>query len=471
MAADASIGHISEESISATLNEVTKLLDEAANDDSIFSAESMDDMNQMVLGLTHSAQRLESTINKIAQKKKEITALLHMANTRQMESLVERLQETLERETELRELENEKEQKLRELESKKRARRSLLANDDDDSSPVIEITSDTLGERLNTNVIMKRSELEMRKWVLTLIEEELDLYQKEIFSKAPQIDTSEKSITNNDSVCPSLTSIVQKVQQALNDNANDGIGKVDHAQGASVVHWFTSETYSPPLARSQTLGSVWWSQFIPQDWERLFPPGWEKCQITLPSYVYHSLGFLRGDVAPPEAILQKNTLPGSCWPMSGSSGQVVLKLAYPIVVDSVSIDHVSGDIIPEGKRNTAPKHVKIVGYPPCDETDEKCKTVGFDMDDPTEIADIKYNLEGRSVQTFESHYAKAMANVPEPSFDEEEAEPGSCSVKTSCSAPPRISVAAVVINVLENGGNSDFTCLYRVRLHGDPDDS
>ena len=293
VAADTSIGHISEESISATLNEVTKLLDEAAKDDSIFSAESMDDMNQMIVGLTHSAQRLESTINKIAEKEKEINALLHMANTRQMESLVERLQETLERETDLREVENEKEHKLRELEAKKRARKSRLANDDDGPSPVIEITSDTLGERLDTNAIMKGSEIEMRKWILTLIEEELDLYKKEFFSKAPQIDTSENSNTDNDSVrtnnCPSMTSIVQKVQQALNDNANDGIGKVDHAQGASVVHWFTSETYSPPLAHSQTLGSVWWSQFIPQDWERLFPPGWEKCQVTLPSYVYHSL--------------------------------------------------------------------------------------------------------------------------------------------------------------------------------------
>ena len=176
-------------------------------------------------------------------------------------------------------------------------------------------------------------------------------------------------------------------------------------------------------------------------------------------------------MAPPEAVLQKNTLPGSCWPMEGSSGQVALKLPYPIVVESVSIDHISSDIIPEGKQDTAPKHMKIIGYPPCDEMESNCATFGFDMNDPIDIADINYDVEGQSVQTFESHYAKAIASIPSPAFDVEEAESGSCSVQAaSCSAPPRISVAAVVVKVLENWGNPDFTCLYRLRLHGDPED-
>lgn len=174
-------------------------------------------------------------------------------------------------------------------------------------------------------------------------------------------------------------------------------------------------------------------------------------------------------MAPPEAILQKNTLPGSCWPMEGKNGQVVMKLAYPIVVESISIDHVSRDIVPEGKNNSAPKHIKIIGYPPCDNFDEMCDSVGFDTTDPIEIANINYSMEGASVQTFRSHYAEAMANAPKPVLGEQ-AETGSCSVQASCSTPPRISVAGVAVKILENWGNRDFTCLYRVRLHGDPED-
>jgi SUN domain-containing protein 1/2 len=201
---------------------------------------------------------------------------------------------------------------------------------------------------------------------------------------------------------------------------------------------------------------------------------------------------LSGDVAPPEALIQKNTLPGSCWPMEGSTGQVTLKLAYPVVVESVSIDHISQDIIPESKYDSAPKHMKIVGYPPCgdDDSSSNCVAIGFDLNNPIDIAEIQYDVDGPSIQTFDSYYTKAIDSMPPPlpapttafsindddddddddDNEEEEVASGSCSVQAaSCSGPPRISVAAVAVKVLENWGNPDFTCLYRLRLHGDPD--
>ena len=195
---------------------------------------------------------------------------------------------------------------------------------------------------------------------------------------------------------------------------------------------------------------------------------------------------MSGDMAPPEALIQKNTLPGSCWPMEGSTGQVTLKLSYPVVVESVSIDHISQDIIPEGKYESAPKHMKIIGYPPCSDDDSSnCAAIGFDINNPIDIAEIRYEVDGPSIQSFDSYYTKAIDSMPPPlppattTFNDddddddeevEEVDSGSCSVQTaSCSGPPRISVAAVTMKVLENWGNPDFTCLYRLRLHGDPD--
>ena len=293
---DASVGKMPEESISATLKEVTELLETGkADDGSVLSATFVEGMNQKVIELEEKMRHLESLTKRVSEKESKIHSILHTVNTRQMQNLVERLEVTLEKETELRELEGRERQKqedLREQHRLTKPRLNGLPSEIDDV--IVGITPTDLAEHLDTDVIMGESEEEMKKWILTLVEEELDLYKKEIFDSASQVDALKKS-SNSDNhdtetaECPSLTKIVQKVQQALNDHAEDGIGRVDHAQGASVVNWLTSETYSPFAFPFGTLGSVWWNKFIPQDSERLLPNGWEKWEVGIPSYVYHSL--------------------------------------------------------------------------------------------------------------------------------------------------------------------------------------
>ena len=161
--------------------------------------------------------------------------------------------------------------------------------------------------------------------------------------------------------------------------------------------------------------------------------------------------------------------------MEGSNGQITFKLSTPVVVESVSIDHVSSNIIPEGRYKSAPKRLKIIGYPSCDEIEANCGAVGFDLSDPIDIALFEYDVKGPGVQTFESAYAKAMASLPEPPLKKKDEQSGlgsrsdSCSMQTSCSMPPRVGIVAIEVKVLENWGNPDFTCLYRVRVHGEPE--
>jgi hypothetical protein len=196
--------------------------------------------------------------------------------------------------------------------------------------------------------------------------------------------------------------------------------------------------------------------------------------------------FLPSEIAPPETVLQANTLPGSCWPMERSTGQVTLKLAYPVFVDAVSIDHASWDMIPEGWHHTAPKKVKVIGYPPCnDDSGASCSSLGFDTSEGIEIAQVTYDIDGPSVQTFDSHYRMAVNNQQQPSLDQadkydndgqfeadsEDDDTSSCSKEmASCSTPPRVSVKGISFKINENYGNAAFTCLYRVRIHGEPDD-
>jgi len=473
---------LSEEYLQRTVKGASSLLEshkkQVGDGDGIGSDYEYDEIMEELIPYV---ERLKELTEKVAKKKSRISTLLKEKNSHQLEDLVSRLMETLQWETDLREMENEYllDQKML----------SMDESDDQDLSKIV--THSMLHERLNTMVIMEQSEATMKNWITSLIEEELDTFKtSNIMGNVPiellgggstRDSNAGDSDTDNDEYCPSTASIVQQIQQSLQDYADDGIGMVDRAQGANVVHSMTSETYSPESSsrnESSSLGSVWWNKFIPQDWERYFPSDWEYWNVGVPSYVYHSLGFLSGNVAPPESMIQKNTLPGSCWPIKGSNGEVTLKLAYPIVVDSVSVDHVSSNIVKDRNIDSAPKRMKVVGYPPCvdDSSSSYCATVGFNINDPIDIAEIIYDVEGPSVQTFDSYYTKAIASIPPASKggfgDNSEVENGintvsSCSQQTTCSGPPRIGVAAVGVKILENWGNSDFTCLYRVRLHGD----
>jgi SUN domain-containing protein 1/2 len=158
--------------------------------------------------------------------------------------------------------------------------------------------------------------------------------------------------------------------------------------------------------------------------------------------------------------------------MEGSKGQVTIRLAYPVKVDTFSVDHVSPEIVPDDMEMNTPKRMRVIGYPPCIE--DECRALGFDVTAPMEIAQINYDADGPSVQMFESIWVQAAANSEdEDEVDdeyelEEEDDEGSCAKATSCSSPPRIDVAAITLKIVENYRNPEYTCLYRFRVHGEP---
>ena len=152
--------------------------------------------------------------------------------------------------------------------------------------------------------------------------------------------------------------------------------------------------------------------------------------------------------------------------MEGRKGFITLKLPYPVVVEEISIDHVSPDIVLDEFHHTAPKTIKIIGYPACEVDDEECVSLGFDKNSPIDIAQFTYDMEGPTVQTFGSYYGMAAKEMATKKSEVE--DPASCSTEAaSCTAPPRTSVVGVTVKILENWGDSDFTCIYRVRIHGE----
>jgi hypothetical protein len=358
-----------------------------------------------------------------------------------------------------------------------------------------------LKRRFETRKVLDPSEEVLREWMQELMDEELVAYKSRILDDGDDEEIEEEE-EEEEVDCLSVSDVVQKVQSAIAEYSQDDIGLVDHAQGSEIVHSMTSLTYEAPADFSDLLGNVWWRKYIPEDWEGLLPEGWEQWNVAIPSMFYHSFVshgkavwteefsvFLKysdssptqnidgAKVSPPESVVQKKTLPGSCWPMEGSRGQFTIRLPYPVLVDVFSIDHVSSLIVTEDMRDSAPKKLKVIGYPACES--DGCAALGFDVHDPMDIGFINYDPKGSDVQTFESVFAQAVRAEPDdelvdeeglPGFDDEEAKEEGCSAgATICSTPPVVAFSGITVKVLENWGNPDYTCIYRFRLHGNPD--
>jgi len=246
----------------------------------------------------------------------------------------------------------------------------------------------------------------------------------------------------------------------------------------------------------------------------------------IPAYVWHSLpstfsSFARVfgvfQVASPKAVLDPNTNLGSCWPMEGRSGRITFRLAQPVHAQNVTVEHfphVLDDLQPNG---SAPRFIRVVGYPPCEHKNDsrynkECKLMGFDVEKAYDLVSFEYksiyesklqndpftyDLENddklveepstvtRSIQTF---------NIPitnQENDDQLNSTPDCGSSEStssmmpsgggSCTAPPLDAlddesdmnievnnnlVAGLSFIVNSNWGNPDFTCIYRLRLHG-----
>ena len=188
--------------------------------------------------------------------------------------------------------------------------------------------------------------------------------------------------------------------------------------------------------------------------------------------------------------------------MDGQSGHVTLRLPYPVKVKAVTIDHASKLLFDKDEQRTsAPKDIRVFGYKPCwkekvagsaggvDQSDylddygsnndndfEYVRGVcddglDFDIAVPIVLHDFVFEQDGPSIQTF---------HIPQPEEDE-----GSCSEKAdTCGgsldgpdgqisySPPVDSsvdeaVSAIRLEITDNWGNEDYTCVYRFRIHGD----
>ncbi|KGL79922.1 SUN domain-containing protein 2, partial [Tinamus guttatus] len=120
---------------------------------------------------------------------------------------------------------------------------------------------------------------------------------------------------------------------------------------------------------------------------------------------------------------QPDITPGQCWCFRGFSGQVVIKLPARIWPTAITVHHVSRADSPHGSSSSStPKDITVSGL---DEGGEA-----------TLLGTFSYDLGGEALQV------SPLKNTRNQAF-------------------PYIQVS-----IQNNWGNTEYTCLYRVQVHG-----
>ncbi|XP_072705486.1 SUN domain-containing protein 3-like [Ciconia boyciana] len=125
---------------------------------------------------------------------------------------------------------------------------------------------------------------------------------------------------------------------------------------------------------------------------------------------------------PPETILQTRIAPGNCWAFQGSRGHVVIRLPEQIWPMAFTIWHISEAVSPSGEVSSAPKTFVFEGV---DEATAE-----------TLLGTFTYDVHKEIAQTF--HVQKEL---------------------------PR-TFRYIKFQVQSNWGNPEYTCVYRVQVHG-----
>lgn len=226
----------------------------------------------------------------------------------------------------------------------------------------------------------------------------------------------------------------EEMEERLLRASHDDVGYRDfasYAAGARPIEGLTSRTWDGPGTLSSS---------EPQD-------------------------ILRGkQVRGPAWALKRDIQQGSCWHMAGTAGYLGIQLAEPVIVTNVTVDHLPASLASETR--SAPYHIRVWALVPTSyftafwAASTPTSRVGTVLDPPNNDAprDISPMLRGAVPS------GAQLVHIADVEYDIRSAQ----HIQTfpASDNAPITSVDKVVFQVLDNWGFPEFTCIYRVRVHG-----
>ncbi|XP_045763826.1 SUN domain-containing protein 1-like [Maniola jurtina] len=144
------------------------------------------------------------------------------------------------------------------------------------------------------------------------------------------------------------------------------------------------------------------------------------------SWVLHMISSaLCRDCPGASSIIRPGTLPGECWAFRGSRGEATIRLLGTVHVHGVSLEHIPPHISPTREISSAPRSFQLEGL------EFRGDPYGHDF------GIFEYNKDGKPVQYFEVLH------------------------------PSSKGFSLVRLKIYTNWGHSVYTCVYRVRIHGE----
>ncbi|XP_061121111.1 LOW QUALITY PROTEIN: SUN domain-containing protein 2-like [Syngnathus typhle] len=131
----------------------------------------------------------------------------------------------------------------------------------------------------------------------------------------------------------------------------------------------------------------------------------------------------------PRVVIQPNVHPGNCWAFRGSAGFLVIRLSMSILPTAFSLEHIPKALAPSGTLRSAPRDFQVYGL---DDASQERGTL---------LGSYTYQEDGEAVQTYH------VTEENDRAFQ------------------------IIEVQVLSNWGHQEYTCMYRFRVHGTPQDT
>ncbi|XP_059892451.1 SUN domain-containing protein 1 isoform X6 [Gadus macrocephalus] len=128
----------------------------------------------------------------------------------------------------------------------------------------------------------------------------------------------------------------------------------------------------------------------------------------------------------PRVVIQPDVQPGNCWAFRGSTGYLVIRLSMKVQPTAFTLEHIPKALAPSGALRSAPRDFTVYGLD--DEGQEEGQLLGS----------YSYEEDGEAVQTYHVTEEKEQA------------------------------FQIIEVRILSNWGNQEYTCMYRLRVHGIP---
>ncbi|KAH9440332.1 hypothetical protein Pst134EB_030951 [Puccinia striiformis f. sp. tritici] len=163
--------------------------------------------------------------------------------------------------------------------------------------------------------------------------------------------------------------------------------------------------------------------------EHLTSTTWSShCQIHPPGFPFYQKKHIVSG-SPPLTALASDLSLGTCWPFHGTTGQIAVQLTRTIWVEGLTISHVHRSLAYDIR--TAPKEFELWG-----------------LHHDNQEAEGDFLLKG----TYDIDDSHNIQEFPVPDMN--------------LHLYPR-----VLLKIKSNHGNPNLTCLYRVQVHGEYDDT